>query len=109
MEAQSNIRLFEWLASGQDTGWKALAACKGLGDAGTALFFPSGGADAYESAKALCERCSVAAECDAYNEEFERAINWRSGCYGGTTPKERELRHRLVIGKRRVTDAEETA
>lgn len=67
--------------------WKARAACR---NQDTALFFPEW-SHGKRLALRFCEKCPVTKECRQYADEFERAVGWESGIYGGTVPAERKL------------------
>lgn len=63
--------------------WRARAACRHPGIA-VAVFFVGRGESA-APAKAICRRCPVKAECDAYAEEHHEQI----GIWASRAPKER--------------------
>ena len=59
----------------------------------TEIFFPTkGGTTA--PARAICARCTVAAECLDFAMELEQE-GARIGIFGGTSPKQRRALHRL--------------
>lgn len=63
--------------------WRARAACRPAGIP-VDLFFVGRGESA-APAKAICRRCSVKADCDAYADEHHE----QTGIWGGRAPKER--------------------
>lgn len=80
------------IASGVSTSapagdWMDEARCAEIG---TDLFFPEPGGDKGESAKSICRRCPVRAQCLQYAMEWEDGSDRMSfGVYGGLTAKER--------------------
>jgi len=61
--------------------WTEFALCAEIDNA---LFFPEKG-ESTKSAKAVCRRCAVRAECLEY--ALERDERW--GIYGGLSPQQR--------------------
>ncbi len=75
------------------TTWLNLAACRGTNPD---IFFPltppdgrRRSQDVYAEARSYCDRCEVRQACldDVMATE---SPNWRSGMYGGTSPRERD-------------------
>ena len=62
-------------------GWHSEAACRGMGPG---QFFPAHGQNGTK-ARAICEKCPVAASCFAQAIETEAA-----GIWAGTTERERK-------------------
>ncbi len=70
------------------------AACRGKG---STIFFPDVPVGAgssrnlalYAAAKAVCDTCTVTAQCLAYCLPFEKETGRHDGMYGGRTPQER--------------------
>jgi WhiB family redox-sensing transcriptional regulator len=78
----------------QAQNWRLAAACRGLDPK---LFFPERGEDA-STAKAVCARCPVRAEClaDGFAE--------KSGIWGGTSERERrQLRRTRPLKEARLS------
>lgn len=73
--------------AGADITWMRDAACAGSGNA--EAWFPNTELDNYGEylyAKALCKSCPVQSDCLAW----ALAVPELHGCWGGTTPRDRE-------------------
>lgn len=73
---------------GRDIDWQADAACAGT-DIDT--FFPAKG-ESPKSAKRICRRCLVRAEC----LEFALELHERFGVWGGASERERRRLERVL-------------
>lgn len=70
--------------------WQQVAACRGI-DA--SVFFPDDEDDNAETAKQICDNCSVAEPC----LEYAITVREKEGVWGGATQRER----RSIIRRRR--------
>lgn len=85
-------------ADWDENSWREHAACR---DSAPELFFPIGATGLalaqIDAAKAVCDRCTVRAEC----LEFALETNQEAGVWGGTSEDERRhLRRDWVAGRR---------
>ena len=86
------VTLLTWQAAiGEE--WKADAACRGMSDTSYDLFFDKWTGNG----KSVCAGCRVATSCRWYAEEFEEAVGWRSGVWGGLSAPEREKARPLRV------------
>ena len=92
------VNLLEWQSElDARNPWRQFAACRGKGPE---IFF----AKNPRAAKKICATCSVKLSCEAYNDEYEEIVGWRSGVYGGRTASEREAEARLRYDQRVVME-----
>lgn len=66
--------------------WRERAICRGLP---LVVFFRDGAGATYDAARAICQRCPVAAECLAYAMQHETDQRSRHGVWGGKSPRQR--------------------
>jgi WhiB family redox-sensing transcriptional regulator len=85
---------FDW----DDDNWRQQASCQ---KADSDLFFPIGNSgsavEQIESAKEVCEACSVRVECLT----FALRTNQEAGIWGGTSEDERPKIHKRWLADRR--------
>jgi WhiB family transcriptional regulator, redox-sensing transcriptional regulator len=74
-----------------DSSWRKDAACIG---ADPDLFYPEGDKRKIAQARAICAQCPVIEEC----REFALKLRDPFGIFGGTTPVERLVPRREVVG-----------
>lgn len=67
--------------------WQQLAACRGEDPD---LFFPGPGLDPYDTPRVICAGCPVRLDCLEY--ALDHHVD--EGCWGGTTPRQRERARR---------------
>jgi WhiB family transcriptional regulator, redox-sensing transcriptional regulator len=72
--------------------WRQHAACRGLDPE---IFYPQTDEDA-ESAKAVCDLCSVRGSC----LEYALSVREKEGVWGGATERERR---RIIRQRRRAS------
>ena len=82
-----------------DYSWRKAASCR---DTDPDLFFPVGTTGPalaqIESARAVCRKCPVQAEC----LEFALSTNQDSGIWGGTSEEERRKLRRAWVARQRA-------